>query len=279
MVTAMTSCRRDARRRDLRHEERHRERDDQIDDRHRERGADRAHGDVAVDVVVEDRAVVVERRVGHHLGGHADRLVVVQRRDQQRDERADVGDEQPQQRPRQREPEAQRGAARRASAAGRRGGPDGSSSRSDRSALHLGPRRDPLGVVLALDVGAPVEALLGRRRPVVQLARSTPRRRRGTARSARRPSSHAARLAGASPKVEATSACTGGRGDVVDPLVGAVRVLGLGVDHPVVGPRRRALLRQHGVDRGRRVVGLERVGDDLPAACPARCCPARKLSS
>ena len=47
-----------------------------------------------------------------------------------------------------------------------------------------------------------------------------------------------------------------GRRDPVEPLVHAVRVLAPWSDHPVVGPRRRAFLRQHRLDRDRRLSAL-----------------------
>ena len=76
------------------------------------------------------------------------------------------------------------------------------------------------------------------------------RRRRGTwrsrscRRSCRRPC-----CAGASPNHSATAALPFGRDDPVHPHVRAVRVLGLGRDHPGVRPAGRALLRQDRLDR------------------------------
>src|SRR3972149_5274031 len=115
------------------------------------------------------------------------------------------------------------------------------------SAADLGPGLDPVVEPLALDVRAPVEALHGRRRPVVHVL----------------PIGGIVRVElGAVILVGSQVAGLGGAGrlaavlrdlgvdrrgrDVVDEQVGANQTVRLGVDHPCVGPTGGAF---GGVDR------------------------------
>ena len=147
----------------------------------------------------------------------------------------------------------------------------------DAQPLISGPGLRPVAVVLAGHVGAPVEALRGRRGPVPDLVEVRPRRRRGTScrsscpRSPRRPCCWPAPHRTTRPP----AAFTFGRDDPVHPHVGAVRVLGLRRDHPGVRPAGRALARQDRLDR--RLVGLGEVGDDLPGGADHRVAGLERL--
>ena len=130
-------------------------------------------------------------------------------------------------------------------------GPSVACDRRAGSALDLGPGLDPVVEALALHVRPAVDALGGRASASTRRPSRRRRRRRGRSSqwSGSAVSAHDFELPGASPNHSAIWAFVSGEVEVVDERVGAGEVLGLGVDHPGVGPAGRALGRLDDVDR------------------------------